>query len=122
MEMETSPDRRTINSASFFARKLFPTWSFQSGYNHNHNHLNPISYSFQNNHLRCDVFIMIDHPQIPVEAQPQELADIWSMLRRTASPIFRHSAICSAFLPLTSLMSKTTTRIVSLYCLVYTNS
>ena len=29
---------------------------------------------------------------IPVEAQPQELADIWSMLRRTASPIFRRSS------------------------------
>ena len=43
MEKETSPDRRTINSASFFARKLFPTWSFQSDYNHNHNHLNCVT-------------------------------------------------------------------------------
>ena len=32
------------------------------------------------------------HFKIPVEAQPQELADIWSMLRRTASPMFRRSS------------------------------
>ena len=58
-----------------------------------------------------------------MEAQPQELADIWSMLRRTASPMFRRSShLFCIFATYKILMSKTTIRIVSLYFLVYTNS